>query len=219
MLAAGSLDRMLRVWDLQTASPIAVLGGHNGMITSVNFCPSPRSEYKYLVTTSTDGSVAFWQYTTPRNCKPIFHPKPTQYHEKLRPGQAQMICASFSPGGTFLAAGSADHHVRVYLMPEDGPKRILEVESHTDTVDSIQWAHSGLRFVSGSKDGTALLWNFDSQQWKSQKLSMSERLPSCPVPDEENKLKLKVTMVSWDQSDSWIVTAVNDHTVSIFTPF
>lgn len=139
--------------------------------------------------------------------------KPTQYHEKLRPGQAQMICASFSPGGIFLAAGSADHHVRVYLMADDGPKRILEIESHTDTVDSIQWAHNGLKFVSGSKDGTALLWQFESSQWKFQKLLMTDRLPTCPAPDDENK-KLKVTMVSWDYSDQWVVTAVIDHTVS-----
>lgn len=63
LLAAGSLDHILRVWDLQTGGPIAVLCSHTGMITSVNFCPSPRMDPKYLVTTSTDGSVAFWQYT------------------------------------------------------------------------------------------------------------------------------------------------------------
>jgi bromodomain and WD repeat domain containing protein 1/3 len=62
LLAAGSLDRVLRVWDLQTAAPIAVLTGHTGMITSVNFCPSPKNQFKFLVTTSTDGSVAFWHY-------------------------------------------------------------------------------------------------------------------------------------------------------------
>jgi bromodomain and WD repeat domain containing protein 1/3 len=50
----------------------------------------------------------------------------------------------------FLAAGSADHHVRVYIMSEEGPKRILEIESHTDTVDSIQWAHSGELFYNVS---------------------------------------------------------------------
>lgn len=146
------------------------------MITSVNFCPSPRGDLKYLVTTSTDGSVAFWQYNTPRGGKTTFAVKPIQYHEKLRPGQAQMICASFSPGGIFLAAGSADHHVRVYLMSEEGPKRILETEAHSDTVDSIQWAHHGLKFVSGSKDGIAHVWHFESQQWKATKLNMSDRL-------------------------------------------
>lgn len=139
--------------------------------------------------------------------------KPTQYLEKLRPGQAQMIYASFSPGGLFLAAGSADHHVRVYQMVDEGPKRILETEAHADTVDSIQWAHNSLRFVSGSKDGTALVWHFETQQWKSMRLDMSERLPSCPAPTEENK-KLKVTMVGWDLTDKFVVTAVNDFTVS-----
>lgn len=72
MLAAGSLDHILRVWDLQTAGPIAVLCSHTGMITSVNFCPAPREYYKYLVTTSTDGSVAFWHYVTNREQKTTF---------------------------------------------------------------------------------------------------------------------------------------------------
>lgn len=72
LMAAGSLDRFLRVWDMQTAGPIAVLSGHTGMITSVNFCPSPKGELKYLVTTSTDGSVAFWQYSTPHVGKTSF---------------------------------------------------------------------------------------------------------------------------------------------------
>ncbi|XP_017020203.1 bromodomain and WD repeat-containing protein 3 [Drosophila kikkawai] len=214
MLAAGSLDHILRVWDMQTTSPIAVLSAHTGMITSVNFCPSPRSDLKYLVTTSTDGSIAFWQYSTPRGQKITFAPKPTQYHEKLRPGQAQMMCTTFSPGGIFLAAGSADHHVRVYMMGEDGPKRILETEAYTDAVDSVQWSHRGLRFISGSKDGTAHIWTFESQQWKSAKLCMTERLPSCPEPEEGKKLK--VTMVAWDASDRYVITAVNDFTIKIW---
>ncbi|KAH8310480.1 hypothetical protein KR044_001557, partial [Drosophila immigrans] len=214
MLAAGSVDRILRVWDMQTTSPIAVLAAHTGMITSVNFCPSPRSDLKYLVTTSTDGSIAFWQYSTPRGQKITFAPRPTQYHEKLRPGQAQMMCTTFSPGGVFLAAGSADHHVRVYMMAEDGPKRILETEAYTDAVDSVQWSHRGLRFISGSKDGTAHIWTFESQQWKSLKLCMTERLTSCPPPEEGKKLK--VTMVAWDASDRYVITAVSDFTIKIW---
>ena len=54
-----------------------------------------------------------------------FRTKPVIYHEKMRPGQAQMICSSFSPGGAFLAAGSADHHVRVYCMNGDSPYRFV----------------------------------------------------------------------------------------------
>lgn len=95
----------------------------------------------------------------------------------MRPGQAQMICSSFSPGGIFLATGSADHHVRVYCMRGDeGPHRILEMQAHTDRVDSIQWSNRSLKFVSGSKDGTALIWNFECQQWRNCQLLMNSKL-------------------------------------------
>lgn len=35
LLAAGSLDRVLRVWCLQSTAPVAVLLGHTGMITGM----------------------------------------------------------------------------------------------------------------------------------------------------------------------------------------
>jgi bromodomain and WD repeat domain containing protein 1/3 len=85
------------------------------------------------MSTSADGSVAFWTYThhcLGKNVK--FNPKPIQYHEKMRPGQAQIICASFSPGGVFLAAASADHHVRVYLMIGDEGTELNLIQNKND---------------------------------------------------------------------------------------
>ncbi|XP_012278096.1 PH-interacting protein isoform X2 [Orussus abietinus] len=217
LLAAGSLDRILRVWCFQTMSPVAVLSGHSGMITSVNFCPIPCNGVNYLVSTSTDGSVAFWSHAREGNDRAVFQTKPIQYHEKMRPGQAQMICASFSPGGAFMAAGSADHHVRVYAMlGDEGPRRVLEVEAHSDTVDSMQWAHSGLKFISGSKDGTANVWHFEQQQWINKRLLMTTKLPGEPDADDDTNKKTKVTMVSWDLSDEWVITAVNDSSLKVW---
>lgn len=218
LIAAGSIDRILRVWNLQNGAPVAVLTGHNGMITSVNVCPTQCLDVRYLISTSTDGSVAFWPYTYECAVEVEFRNNPLLYQEKLRPGQAQMICSSFSPGGTFLATGSADHHVRVYYMNGDeGPHRILEMEAHSDRVDSIQWAHSGLRFVSGSKDGMAIIWWFERQQWKSIHLDMSTKITNLNKQTENDSKKLKVTMVCWNLSDYWVVTAVSDHTLKIWT--
>ncbi|XP_039288557.1 bromodomain and WD repeat-containing protein 3 isoform X2 [Nilaparvata lugens] len=216
LLAAGNVDRVIRVWCLQTGYPVATLVAHSGMITGVNFCPTDVNGIHYLASTSTDGSVAFWSYTVSPNQTVNFQTRALQYNERLRPGQAQMICASFSPGGMFLAAGSADHHVRVYKMAgEAGPHRILETEPHADRVDSIQWAHSGLRFISGSKDGTAIIWRFAHQRWKTQVLSMATTLSGkCSEPDM--KQKLKVTMVCWNANDSCVVTASNDFAIRVW---
>lgn len=81
-----------------------------------------------------------------------------------------------------MAAGSADHNVRVYAMlGDEGPRRVLEIEAHSDTVDSIQWVHSGLKFISGSKDGTANVWHFEQQQWVHKQLLMTTKLPGYVV--------------------------------------
>lgn len=39
---------------------------------------------------------------------------------------------------------------------------------------------------------------------------------SAPEVDDDSKQKLKVSMVSWDSSDKWVITAVSDHSLKIW---
>ena len=177
LIAAGSCDKVIRVWELHTGSPVAVLTKHTGIVTAINFCPFLLNETgsRYLASTSGDGTVSFWRYTYNEHGHTNFDPQPTRHHEKIRPGNAQMICADFSPGGVFFVVGSADMNVRVYQMngPE-GAVRILEEELHEDRVESIQWCHTPheLRFISGSRDGTARIWTYTNQRWRTLVLNM-----------------------------------------------
>lgn len=137
----------------------------------------------------------------------------------MRPGHAQMICSSFSAGGIFMAAGSADFNVRVYnMLGTDGPERILEVEVHSDRVDSISWAHEGLRFISGSKDGTALIWRFENSEWRYVRLYCAKIPGSNVVIQEDPKRRARVTMVAWSADDSLVLTAVSDNLVKVWNP-
>ena len=188
LLAAGSCDKIIRVWNLFNGEPVAVLSRHPGAITAVNFCPMTfDNDTHYLASLSSDGSVTFWKYGYNDVGHATFEETPTRFHEKIRPGQAQMICASFSPGGIFFCVGSVDHNVRVYKMDcPEGPQRILEDDSHLDRVDSIQWCNTpALRFLSGSKDGTARIWTYSNHKWSSIVLNMStgdnrEKKPAQP---------------------------------------
>jgi bromodomain and WD repeat domain-containing protein 1/3 len=235
LLAAGSCDKVIRVWCLRTASPVAVLTKHTAMITAVNFCPRGQ----YLASTSGDGTVSFWRFSYNEHEQAIFDEAPTRYHEKIRPGQAQMICASFSPGGVFFCVGSADHHVRVYQLNGEEPKRILEEEAHDDRVDSIQWSNTPakLRFVSGSKDGTARIWTYRGRRWSTLVLNMrtgdntepvvaaksgnapasssSSRAPSGPANTQQPAGE-RVTMVAWTLDDSVVITAVSDRSLRLW---
>ena len=124
LLAVATLDKIARVWNLRSGEPMAVLSRHSGTLTAINFSAYVSGEgYRYLATTSGDGTASFWRYRYDddkegkgQKLKVVFDDQPTRYHEKSRPGKAKIICATFSPGGIFFCTGSADHNVRVYQM-------------------------------------------------------------------------------------------------------
>ncbi|KAJ2938628.1 hypothetical protein O0L34_g11956 [Tuta absoluta] len=95
LLAAGSVERLVRVWCLATGAPKAVLNAHQGTITSVRWAPPASSDVRWLASTSTDGSVAFWTCSADGQ----FLSQPVQYVERMRPGACHMICAAWSAGG------------------------------------------------------------------------------------------------------------------------
>uniref|UniRef100_A0A8C9VKR5 Bromodomain and WD repeat domain containing 1 n=1 Tax=Scleropages formosus TaxID=113540 RepID=A0A8C9VKR5_SCLFO len=219
LIAAGSCDRTIRVWCLRTCAPVAVLQGHSGSITSLQFSPFAKGSKRYMVSTGTDATVCFWQWDA-NSINFNFSDRPLKFTERPRPG-VQMVCSSFSAGGMFLATGSTDHVIRIYCLGSGNPEKMAELAAHTDKVDSIQFCHSGERFVSGSCDGTARIWQLkENQQWRSCLLDMSATLAGSDLStDEESFFKLKVTMVSWDRHDNTVITAVNNHLLKVWNSY
>ncbi|XP_055492061.1 PH-interacting protein isoform X1 [Leucoraja erinacea] len=214
MIAAGSCDKIIRVWCLRTCAPLAVLQGHTASITSLQFSPLCTGSLRYLSSTGADGTICFWQWDAGMY---KFSHRPIKFTERPRPG-VQMICSSFSAGGMFLATGSTDHIIRVYYFGSGQPEKISELEFHTDKVDSIQFSNtSDSRFVSGSRDGTARIWQFCRQEWRSILLDMAVKPAGYNPQGLEDKVnKLKVTMVAWDRHDSTVITAVNNLTLKVW---
>ncbi|XP_072912545.1 PH-interacting protein isoform X4 [Hemitrygon akajei] len=214
MIAAGSCDKIIRVWCLRTCAPLAVLQGHTASITSLQFSPMCTGSLRFLSSTGADGTICFWQWDAGMY---KFSHRPIKFTERPRPG-VQMICSSFSAGGMFLATGSTDHIIRVYYFGSGQPEKITELEFHTDKVDSIQFSNtSDSRFVSGSRDGTARIWQFRRQEWRSILLDMAVKPAGHNPQGLEDKVnKLKVTMVAWDRHDSTVITAVNNLTLKVW---
>ncbi|KAL8181044.1 UNVERIFIED_CONTAM: Bromodomain and WD repeat-containing protein 3, partial [Gekko kuhli] len=209
LLAAGSCDKVVRVWCLRTCAPVAVLLGHSASITSIQFSPARKGTTRYLTSTGADGTICFWQWHL-NTMK--FKDRPVKFDERSRPG-VQISCSSFSSGGMFIVTGSTDHVIRIYYLGSETPEKIAELESHTDKVVAVQFCNNGdrLRFVSGSRDGTARLWECQEQEWRHIVLDMSMKMTGNSVTSGEDKVsKLKVTMVAWDRCDTTVITAVNN---------
>ncbi|KAG1665452.1 PH-interacting protein [Nymphon striatum] len=110
--------------------------------------------------------------------------------------------------GVFLATGSADHHVRLFHVGgTDFPQKIFDIEAHLDRVDSLQFSNNDYRFVSGSKDGTAKIWSYEMQNWRSITLQANIKSEECT--SEKSAQKSQVTMVGWSLDDQYVITAVS----------
>ncbi|KAG5843506.1 hypothetical protein ANANG_G00151650 [Anguilla anguilla] len=215
LIASASCDKVIRVWCLRTCAPITVLQGHAASITSIQFSPSVRGAARYLASTGADGTVCFWQWNA---LSMKFNERPVKFTERSRPG-VQISCSSFSCGGMFLATGSTDHVIRVYYLGSEAPMKLSELDAHTDKVVAVQFCNNSdsLRFVSGSRDGTARVWQYQQQEWKAITLDMATRLPGSGVASGDDKTKLVVTMVAWDRGDSSVITAVSNYLLKVWS--
>uniref|UniRef100_A0A8C6NBR0 Bromodomain and WD repeat-containing protein 1 n=1 Tax=Melopsittacus undulatus TaxID=13146 RepID=A0A8C6NBR0_MELUD len=219
LLAAGSCDKVVRVWCLRTCAPVAVLLGHSASITSIQFSPARKGTTRYLTSTGADGTICFWQWHA-NTMK--FKDRPVKFAERSRPG-VQISCSSFSSGGMFIATGSTDHVIRIYYLGSESPEKMAELESHTVRdkskirISSLLFFSYSLRFVSGSRDGTARIWHYQQQDWKSVVLDMATKMTGNNVASGEDKVtKLKVTMVAWDRYDATVITAVNNFLLKVW---
>uniref|UniRef100_A0A8C9T218 Bromodomain and WD repeat domain containing 3 n=1 Tax=Scleropages formosus TaxID=113540 RepID=A0A8C9T218_SCLFO len=206
LIASASCDTVIRVWCLRTCAPITVLQGHGAAITSIQFSPSAKGTTRYLASTGADGMVCFWQLSAGALRSVIM---------------CQFVLTPISPplaGGMFFATGSTDHSIRVYYLGSAEPTRFSELDTHTDKVVAVQFCNNSDRFVSGSRDGTARVWHYQQQEWKSIVLDMTTRLPGSSSGSCEDKMtKLVVTMVAWDCADRTVITAVSNYLLKVWS--
>ncbi|KAG0252006.1 Bromodomain and WD repeat-containing protein 3, partial [Mortierella polycephala] len=125
MLASASNDGIVRVWDLKTSAPVAVLPTGTNLrnrkpITTVSFSPSPIPQIRYLIATSLDGYTWVWKYD--RDTKK-FQPQPTRLDCKTF-NDSKLKCSTWSPTGSQFAVAGTDLFIRVFSTIQGGPEAI-----------------------------------------------------------------------------------------------
>ena len=146
LLASGSMDKTVRLWNPDTGQPLRRLEGHDDMVCSVRFSQGSQ----LLASGSSDKTVRLWNPDTGQQLRIL------QGHDHA------VWSVSFSPDGRLLASGSVDKTVRLW-NPDTGQQlRILQ--GHDGTVRSVSYSADGRLLASGSSDKTVRLWNPDTGQ-------------------------------------------------------
>lgn len=140
MLASGSMDSTIKVWDVGSGDVLVTLPGHVGLVRSVAFSPDGR----LLASGGVDGTVKLWEVGTWAELRRLDH-------------LAAVNSVAFSPDGVLLVTACTDTRVRLWDIAAG--KEVLVLSGHADLVWSVSFSPDGQRVASGSEDGTARLWD------------------------------------------------------------
>jgi WD40 repeat protein/serine/threonine protein kinase len=141
VLASGSNDRTVKLWDTRTGKDLRTLRGHTGMVTSVAFSPDGQ----VLASASVDGTVKLWE--TPSGQELHTLPVRTNW----------VYSVAFAQDGHVLATASTDESIKLWDTRTGQHLRTLR--GHTEAVWNVAFAPDGQVLASASRDGTVKLWD------------------------------------------------------------
>jgi WD40 repeat protein len=140
LVASGSADNTVRLWDAETGRELRRLVGHTLFVRAVAFSPDGRT----LASGSVDGSVRVWDAANGREVKTL-------------PGVGSVISLAFSPDGRALAAGTMEKAIKLFDTSAWGEPRLLAGQQNW--VTSLAFGTDGRLLASGGKDGAVKLWD------------------------------------------------------------
>jgi WD40 repeat protein len=144
MLASGSADKTIRIWNPSTGEIVAVLNGHTGGVRSVHFNPDGGR----LVSGSTDKTVRVWSVAPPEAPCII---------ATLRGHEAVVQSVTFNRDGNRIASASGDR--RIIIWDAVDYTDLLTLQGHSAKVNCVCFNGTGSWLASGSDDGTVRIWN------------------------------------------------------------
>ena len=139
-LASGADDGMVKLWDVTTGQNTATFGDPADLVYSVTFSPDGTN----LVSETSDGIFKLWDVATGTHISTLEEPP------------SWIMPSSLSPDGRTRASREKN---AVKLWDVASGRILTTLNGHTDVVRSVAFSPDGTILVSGSRDGTVLLWD------------------------------------------------------------
>jgi F-box/WD-40 domain protein MET30 len=141
ILATGSYDTTIKIWDIATEMCIRTLRGHTSGVRSLQFDDTK------LISGSLDKTIKVWNWRT-GECLSTF------------PGHTEgVIGVHFE--GNILASGSIDRTVKIWNFVD---KSTNCLRGHKDWVNDVKVDSHSRTVFSASDDCTVRLWDLDTMK-------------------------------------------------------
>lgn len=145
LVAAGSLDRTVRVWDIASRRIVALLEGHEDSVYSVCF-DNMAGSGSTLVSASLDKNLRVWD---------VASGKCTQVIAGHRDYVLSVVMFA-NASGRWIVSGSKDRSLQFYNPALNQPQFTLQ--GHKNSVISVAMSSQSGVFATGSGDCRARIW-------------------------------------------------------------
>jgi WD40 repeat protein len=168
LLASASLDRTIRLWNLDKADEVRVLQGHTGPVRSLAFSPDGT-----LLASGGDRTVRLWHY----DADPTDQGRAVRV---LKGHTGEVTAVAFAPDGTRLASGSRDRSIRFWNVADGKETTVLR--GHKSEVLCLAFSPRGELLASGGgqdrQEGEVRTWEVHSGKPLFLRYGLSPRILS-----------------------------------------
>lgn len=155
LLASGSVDKTIRLWNVETKKVLYIISNYSKSVYSVSFSPDGR-----LLASSNGNNTIIWDVETKKDiCT-------------LRGHSGSVWSISFSPDGKLLATGSEDNTIKLWNIKKK--MEVSTLKGYFRCVCTLSFSSDGRFLASGSWDKTINLWDVIMKKSVSTLIGHSE---------------------------------------------
>ncbi|MEH1849174.1 MAG: serine/threonine-protein kinase [Nostoc sp.] len=152
ILASGSWDNTIKLWDVNTGKEIRTLISHANWVNSVAFSP----DGKFLASGSADCTIKLWQVHTGIEIQTFRGHSDSVSSVAYSPKTP----ATNSKDRQLLASGSNDYTIKLWQVYTG--RNIYTLTGHSFFINCIAFSQDGEIIASGSGDNTIKLWHVNT---------------------------------------------------------